>query len=127
MTPALAAHLFSVLVGLVVLFQLALVAGLPWGHLTLGGRYRGALPLQARMLPIVSTVLLVLFALIVQSKAGNWLPSWQGAANVAVWGVVAYCVLGVIANLATPSRYERMLWVPVVLAMLVCSLLVALA
>jgi hypothetical protein len=39
--------------------------------------------------------------------------------------VVAYCALGCLANAAMPSRRERQLWLPVVIAMLICSLAVA--
>jgi hypothetical protein len=39
MTPSTAALVFGVLVAVVVLFQLALAAGAPWGHLAMGGRH----------------------------------------------------------------------------------------
>ena len=47
MTHASSANLFTALTGSVVAFQLALVAGAPWGGLTQGGRVSGALPIGA--------------------------------------------------------------------------------
>ncbi len=43
----------------------------------------------------------------------------------AVWAVVAYCALGIIANAAKPSPAERRLWLPVVCTMFLSSLIVA--
>jgi hypothetical protein len=54
------------------------------------------------------------------------LPGWEPVSRTLVWGVVAYCVLGVLANALTPSRWERIIWLPVVSGMLLCSILVAL-
>lgn len=123
----LAAGLFVVLALFVVAFQVALILGAPWGHLTLGGRFEGALPRRVRAVPAVSALLLGGFAIVVLARAGLALPGWSEAARVAIWVPVAYLVLGSVANAATPSRDERRLWLPVILVMLVCALVVALA
>ena len=39
--------------------------------------------------------------------------------------VVAFAAVSLVLNLITPSAGERMLWAPVALVLLVCSLLVA--
>lgn len=127
MTTQLAAHIFSALTAIVIAFQIALAAGLPWGHLTWGGKFPGRLPAQMRGVAIFSAVLLALFALMIETRAGVLLSQWQPIARVLTWLVVAYCALGVIANAATSSRWERMIWLPVVFVMLVCSLIVALS
>lgn len=106
-------------------FQLALVAGLPWGHLTMGGQFAGVLPPLLRVVAGASAVVLVLFAWGVLSAAGFRL--WHQAPRWWGWVAVAYCVLGTVANAASPSAPERKLWTPVVAAMLLCSLLVALS
>jgi hypothetical protein len=120
----IAAWLFVALTAFTVAFQVALLCGAPWGHLTLGGKYTGALPPRARVAPAVSIVLLSAFALIVLSRAGIVLAhEW---ARVAVWLPVAYLVLGAVLNTITPSKAERRLWLPVILALLACALVVAL-
>lgn len=127
MSISLIAHVFSFLMMIIILFQLALVAGLPWGELTLGGKYPGVLPKNRRWIPLVSVLLLLCFAIIVETKAGNLLTDWKKISEIAVWVVVAYCGLGVLANSATPSKWERRIWLPVVTAALICSLIVALS
>jgi hypothetical protein len=122
-----AATVFIVLASSAAAFQLALIAGAPWGELTLGGKFPGRLPGRIRPLALLSTALLSSFALIVAARAGLILPDWQGRARPLSWGVVAYCALGVLANGFTPSRKERLLWLPVVAVMFVSSLLVALS
>lgn len=125
MSVEIAAYAFTVLVGIVIVFQLALAAGVSWGHLTWGGRFPGKLPNRMRGVAIFSAVLLAIFAFIVQVRAGVLLPEWQGLSQLLIWVVVAYSALGVVANAITPSRWERVIWLPVVLGMLVCSALVA--
>lgn len=122
----LAAWTFVVLAALVVAFQVALVAGAPWGRLTMGGRFPGRLPRGMRSVAAFSALLLVAFAVMVAGRAGLALPGTSLVAPWSVWIVVGYAVLGVVANAATPSRGERALWLPVTLAMLACSLVVAL-
>lgn len=120
-----AALLFVVASCVVALFQIALALGAPWGEFTLGGRWRGALPATARLIPLLSVALLGCFCCVVLARAGLQVPvSWEPP-SWAVWIVVAYCVLGLIANAASPSRRERQVWLPVVAAMLGASIIVA--
>ncbi len=100
-----AALLFSFISLAVCGFQLAMVLGAPWGELTLGGRWKGSLPAIGRVFALLSLALLVFFSLVILVRAGV-LNSGS-------------------ANLVTPSRRERALWLPVVLAMLLLSTVVA--
>ncbi|MBA2669330.1 MAG: hypothetical protein H0U67_03040 [Gemmatimonadetes bacterium] len=125
-SSVLLAIAFSALVLIVVVFQLALAAGMPLGELTWGGRFPGRLPVRMRIVAIVSAVILGAFGLIVAIRAGVVLPEWQPLSRVLIWFVVAYCALGVLANAVTPSRWERRIWLPVVAVLLVLSTTVAL-
>jgi hypothetical protein len=78
-----------------------------------------------RAVAIVSAVLLCAFGMIVEVRAGILLPAWQPVSRTLVWIVVAYSGLGVVANAITPSRWERILWLPTVLVLLVTSVLIA--
>jgi hypothetical protein len=120
MTHARSANLFTLLAVGTILFQLALVAGAPWGALTQGGRVSGALPSSARVLALVSATVLGCFIYIIRARAGTP-PGFPRAA----WVVVAYCALGVVLNAATPSAAERALWLPVVAIMFAASVHVA--
>ena len=121
----IAARVFLVLTGVVVAFQLALVAGAPWGELTMGGAFPGRLPPRMRFAALGSAVLLAAFGAIVAARAGLALPGWERASRRLIWAVVAYAVVGVVLNAATPSAGERAVWLPVALVLAACALVVA--
>ena len=119
----IAAQVYALLAGVVILFQMAVILGAPWGHLTQGGFHPGMLPLQQRVMAGASVVLMAGMTFVMLSHAG--VLERQGWTRVAIWGVVVMAVLGAVMNLATPSAPERMIWAPVTLVMLVCAVLVA--
>lgn len=123
--PQAAAHLFVVLSLFVAAFHVTLILGAPWGEYTLGGRWRGALPAPVRLIPLVSVVVLAGLDAITVARAGLALRELQPFADTWIWGVVAFCALGSVANAVTPSRRERAVWLPVVVCMLGLSLVVA--
>lgn len=126
MRVLLAATLFGFLGLVAVLFQLALAAGTPWGELAMGGRYPGRFPPALRFAALLQAGILGVLGLIVWVRAGIILPEWLPVSQKAIWGVVAFCALSLIANLITPSRRERMIWAPVAAILLLSSILVAL-
>lgn len=127
MSTILAAIVFSVLVVIVALFQLALAVGMPWGRLAWGGRFPGTLPPRMRIASVVSALLLLAFGLIVCARASLLLPGVAQPPAVAIWVVVGYSALGTVVNAATPSKWERIAWTPVAVLMLLTSLAVALS
>lgn len=121
----IAAYLFSVLAGVTVIFQLGLAIGLPWGEMAMGGKFPGRFPPHMRLAAVVQIVLLVLIVGVVLTRAGIVLDEFQLFSQSAIWLVVAFCMLGTILNTITPSKKERMLWAPVNLVLLVCSVVIA--
>lgn len=101
--------IFLALVAVAVVFQIALALGAPWGEYTLGGRYPGALPGRLRPAALAQALVLCLFALIASTRAGLILPEAEAISRLAIWLVAGFFVPGSLANLATPSRRERML------------------
>lgn len=122
----LAALLHAGLIGFACAFQLALMAGAPWGSLSMGGRFPGKLPTGMRLVCVIQIAMLVSIGLIVLSRAGLALPEWRGFAQRGVWAAVVISGLSAVANLATPSRWERILWAPVGVLLFATSLYVAL-
>ena len=123
---AVAAILYAVLSAGVVVFQLALALGAPWGAYAMGGAFPGRFPPAMRVAAVVQAVLLALMAGVVLVRAGLALPGWAAASVWLVWGVVAFCAVAVVLNSISRSAGERRLWVPVTVAMLASSLTVAL-
>lgn len=125
MSTLLAAQIYGFFTLIVILFQLALASGAPWGHLAMGGKFPGKYPRNMRIVSIIMAILLGWIAWVVFVKAGLTSPNWHAFSTTAIWGVVIFNTLGLVMNLATPSKWERILWSPVVLVFLICSLVVA--
>ncbi len=121
---AFAAMLFVLPALYTVGFQLAMTAGAPWGHLTMGGRWTGALPRPIRLLSLVQAAIAAAMAAAVLDRAGvvslDW-PDWTYFATLVM------CALSTVANAATPSKPERRIGLPVAALMLVSAALAGLA
>ena len=124
-THRLAALVYGIVTFIVIAFQLALAAGAPWGEFAMGGAYPGQFPPELRVAAVVQAVVLGLLALVVLARAGIALPKWSKTSRWLVWVVVAFSALSLVLNSITPSARERMIWAPVALVMLVCSVIVA--
>lgn len=121
-----AALLFTALIVGVVAFQLALAAGAPWGEYAMGGAYPGRYPTRMRAVAVVQAILLGGLAVMVLSAAGLLLPDLVETSPWLAWVPVVVSALAVVLNAASRSAGERRIWVPVAVALLVTSLIVAL-
>ncbi|NUU79779.1 hypothetical protein [Paenibacillus xylanilyticus] len=121
----LSSILFSVLILIVILFQVALAAGMPWGEAAMGGKFPGKYPTSMRYACLLQITILVFIGLVVLSKAGVLLPQWSAFADTAIRFIVAYLVLGTILNLITRSVWERRIWAPVTILLLITSIIIA--
>lgn len=110
----------------VILFQLALAAGVPWGAYAMGSTFPGQFPLALRIAALVQAALLAGMALAVLAtseiirRGRPALPRW------VVWFVVAFAAVSLLLNLITPSSGERAIWAPIALMLLISSATVAL-
>ena len=105
----IAAILYILITVVVILFQLSLVLGAPWGEFTQGGRHKGTLPISGRISAAISIPILVFMASSISSVVG-FVPNWSvrtAYITLALQGVTA------VFNLITPSLKERRLWGPV--------------
>lgn len=110
--PVLIALLVTVMV-----FQVALAAGAPWGEFAFGGQNKGVLPARLR---VTSAISVVIYLLLIT----HYLSDWPGK-EVANWVLVGFTGLGLVMNTITRSSKERMVWAPTSLVLFVCSLIVA--
>ncbi|MDF2720850.1 MAG: hypothetical protein K0Q59_525 [Paenibacillus sp.] len=121
----IAAILYSALIGVVIIFQLLLAAGMPWGSYAMGGKFPGKYPPALRAAAIFQAALLAFIACIVWSRAGVLLPGWDAFTAVAIWFAVCFSAVATVLNLITRSVWERRIWAPVSLALLITSIVVA--
>lgn len=109
----------------VVAFQVALAAGAPWGAYAMGGAFAGRFPPVMRVAAVVQAALVTLMAAVVLSRAGVVFSAWSRVSRRLVWFVVAVGAASFVMNVVTPSEGERMIWAPVALVLVACSLTVA--
>ncbi|AXI49374.1 hypothetical protein C1J03_25065 (plasmid) [Sulfitobacter sp. SK012] len=107
----------------IILFQLCLIAGAPWGRLTQGGKTDGSLPTSGRIVAAINILLFAAMSLAILSAAGYW-PNWPIWAG---WTTLAIQAVSAVLNWITPSVQERKLWGPTTLVMLLFVLLVMLS
>ena len=124
MLETVSAIIFSVLTGIVIIFQGCLAAGVPWGEASMGGRYPGKYPPKMRVVAIINMIILSIIALIVLSEAELILKQLKIISRIGIWFVVAFFSISTVLNTITPSKIER-IWAPVALIQLFTSLIVA--
>jgi hypothetical protein len=124
-----AAIIALVLFALLVVFQIALALGAPWGRAAYGGQIHGVLPTRFRVASVVAVVVWTTIALVVARRAGLpvWVPLPDSWLPVVVWIVVGLLVIAVVMNAITPSPLERAIWLPFSLLVLASTLTVAIA
>lgn len=122
------AALVQVVIALgVVVFQLALAVGAPWGEYTMGGQNKGRLPRSLRIGATVSAVIMLAQAGHYLAQAGVLPPLLDvDGSNVVNWIWFGFSIAGLTVNSISRSKKERNTWVPVLLASATCTLLVAL-
>lgn len=91
----------------------------------MGGSFPGVYPPGMRLAAVVQAALVLVMAAVVLARAGMILPGWSRASHRLVWVIVAVAAVGLVLNLITPSSGERVVWAPVTLILLLCSLAVA--
>lgn len=127
MSTYIAALVFGFSIALVALFQLALAAGVPWGSVAMAGKFPGRFPPHMRAVAFLQTFVLIFLGTIVWTRAGIIFPQWHLASEKYIWGVVAFGVLGLIMNLITPVRLERVIWAPIAAILLISCTIVAMS
>ncbi|MFF2274465.1 hypothetical protein [Agromyces sp. NPDC058126] len=121
----LAAVLLCVVLGVLAVFQLALVFGAPIGRFAWGGQHE-VLPARLRIGSAVSIVIYAVIAMLALDRAGLVDVVPDAVSTVGMWVVFGYFVLGIALNAISRSRAERLTMAPTSAVLAVLSLLVAL-
>ena len=125
MIVSVSAIIFTLFSAVLVLFQLGLTLGLPWGEASMGGKFPGKYPPKMRVVSLINSLILILFALIVLIKADILLPQYKFFSNTAIYFVVGFSAVATILNIITQSKIERKIWGPVATLLLITSIIVA--
>lgn len=114
----------TVILALLAVFQIALALGAPLGRLAWGGQPR-FLPARLRIGSLVSVLIYALIAVLAwdRVRAIDVVPNV--VAQVGMWIVFAYFVLGILMNAISRSKPERFTMVPVTIVLAVLSFLIA--
>ena len=106
-------------------FQLALALGAPLGRFAWGGQHR-VLPTGLRVGSAAAIAIYAFIGVLALDRAGA-VDAFPGRfSTVGMWVVVAYFVLGVGLNAISRSAPERLVMVPVTIALAALSTVVAL-
>lgn len=112
--------------GIVVVFQAALVTGAPWGAAAYGGSQTGQLPSDLRVASAFQGAFWVFAALTALSRGGIIRGHrWHAFSTRAIWALAAFLAVGAVMNAASSSSWERFGWAPYVLALTVLSIRLA--
>ena len=107
-----AGRVAAVLLLVVCLFQLGLALGLPWGEAAYGGATTGVLTEELRMSSAIAVGVYGALAAV----AGTRLAA-AGVRRVVLYGAAGLMAVGVLANIASPSFVERIIWAPVTIVL----------
>jgi hypothetical protein len=124
MIDIISAIVYAILSGLIIIFQICLAFGLPWGAASMGGKYPGKYPPKMRVVAIINVLFLSFLALIVLIKSRIVFLEFYSFSEIAIWFVVVFSFVGTILNSITPSKIER-IWAPVAGLQFIASLIVA--
>lgn len=122
----IASVVFVSVLCLLLVFQLALAFGAPWGQFAWGGQHRGTLPVGYRIASGLSILIYGFIGAIVLDRGGVVGVFPPGFSTVAIWFVFGFLALGVLANAISRSKAERYAATPVALILAVLALLLAL-
>jgi hypothetical protein len=125
-TAAVAA---AVLFGVMALFQVALALGVPWGAFAFGGRAvrdDGTLPTAYRGASAVAAVVLVVFAVVILTRAGVVGTSGDSAlVTVLSWVIVGFMAINTPMNLMGQHWVEKYVFGGITLVLVVLCAIVA--
>ncbi len=122
-----AAAVFCLLMIGLAVFQFALIAGAPLGHLAWGGQDR-VLPTRKRVGSGVSILLYAVFAVVVLQRADlvTIIPA-DAFVSVATWVLAGYFLLGIAVNGISRSKAERWTMAPLCVVLAALTVVVALS
>jgi hypothetical protein len=127
MGQGIAAVVAIIVLGGLIVFQLLLAAGVPWGTAAWGGQYPGVLPANLRWGSVVASIILGLALWMVLARVGWARPGSDALwVKVVTWVFTAYFAFNVVMNVLSKSAIERVIMAPSSAILVVCLAVVSL-
>jgi len=124
-TTKVAAILATVVLILLMCFQVLLALGLPFGKAAWGGEHR-ILPANLRWSSLAAVFILALASWMVLARAGLVPPGADLLAiKIMTWAFAGYFTLNVVMNLLSKSPLEKLVMTPVAVITSLCFVWVA--
>lgn len=121
-----AAIIASVILSCLAVFQILLISGKPIGRFAWGGQYT-VLPPRLRIASAFSIGLYAAFALVILNQGGAiFILNKDGWMTIALNTITGYFFIGIIMNVISHSKSERLIMTPVATALALLFLYVAL-
>ena len=109
---------------LVLLFQVAVMAGMVPTGMVWGGRLQSGT--ERTVMTIVSITVVLLFLTIIRIRMGHGPRSLQPFARYGSWAIVLFFALNVFGNLVAEDMRETLIFTPITLILALLALRVAL-
>ena len=119
----LEAWVLCALLAVQIVFQTKIATGAPYGHISYGGKYKGTLPKNYRIVSAMSVFVYLFFISVVLSYSSDLSIYPEALSRTVLWVMVVFFVLGTLANGASRSKPERW-WVLYTVTSLIFTLLV---
>lgn len=125
MTLVIVAILACVLFLLMIVFQVLLAIGLPYGRVAYGGKYE-ILPTNLRVMSLIA-VGIFSFGIINVLERVNILTLFNNEllTTIVVWIFAVYLTLNTLMNVASKSQWEKRIMTPISFVIAVCCYLLA--
>lgn len=116
------AQLLASGLGAVVVFELALAAGAPWGEAAFGGADPGRLSAELRITALFAAGFWLLACLTALARGGVAAsPIPYAFSRRAIWGLTVLLAAGAVMNAASSSPWERFGMAPFIVVMTALS------
>lgn len=121
MSAIIGAGVFSI----VIVISLLILCGLPFGELTMGGKYP-VFPKKLRMILAIQLTLQIFFVVILL-QTGNFLPRWfsENTTKRICIGMAVYLTWNTVMNLLSKSKKEKYIMTPLSAISALCFWLTA--
>lgn len=116
---------FVFLTSIVIIFQICLAIGLPWGAASMGGKFPGKYPPKMRFVAVLNSFILFFITIIVISRTGYLFSTIFPFSKLMIWFIVLFFCIATIMNSITPSKIER-IWIPVLVFQAITCIIIAL-